>query len=238
MRTILNTKNITQPLIAYPFICAIYTSLVITLINLAGRMSFFILPKIGKIYIGVDFFLVPALFFVQNIVTEVYGYERCRQLNQVSILGVFIFLSYSQISALLPIPQHIANQEAFNIVISTYSRHIFAFLFALYFGAIANQYLISKLKVTWKGKFLWARSISATFVGDFIYQVVGSLISRYGILNIHDILSYDLLSYTYKILFEILSIPLVYAISFYLKNLENMDIYDTTVDYNPFKLRI
>lgn len=238
MKKILDTKEITKPLFAYPLICAVYTSLIITLVALAGRLSFLTLPIAGKVYIGVDFFLVPLLFFTQNVVTEVYGYERCRQLTQLSVIGVLFFFGYNQVSTLLPMPMDIQYQQAFNEVASTYSRHLIAFLFALYFGAIVNQYLISKLKVSWSGKFLWLRSIASTFIGDFTYQVIGSLISRYGVLNIHDILSYDILSYSYKLLFELGSIPFVYMLSSYLKELEGIDIYDRNINYNPLKISL
>jgi uncharacterized integral membrane protein (TIGR00697 family) len=238
MSKILDTKEITKPLYAYPLICIMYTSMVIGLISLAGRLSFVIFPVAGRIYIGVDFFLVPLLFFFQNVVTEVYGYERCRQLNQMSIVGLLIFFGYSYFSTLLPIPKNISNQDAFNIVISTYTRHFVAFLFALYFGAMVNQYLISKLKIAWEGKWLWLRSIASTFLGDFTYQLIGSLISRYGVLHMPDIISYDLLSYVYKLAFEIMSIPFVYIASDYLKNLEEIDIYDKNADYNPFKFSL
>ncbi len=237
MNKILNTKEINS-LNAYPLICVINTSMIIVLVALAGRLSFINFPIIGKIYIGADFFLLPFIFFLQNVVTEVYGYERCRQLTQLSIVGILIFFVFSLFSTILPLPDKIANQEAFNTVIFTYPRHLIAFLFALYFGAIVNQYLISKLKVAWNGKSLWLRSIASTFLGDFTYQVIGSIISRYGVLKINEILTYDLLSYLYKLTFELCTIPFIYAASNYLKNLEGIDIYDTSVNYNPFKFSL
>lgn len=238
MKKILNTKEITKPLFAYPLICAVYTAMVITLVTLAGRLSFVMLPLVGKVYVGVDFFLLPLLFFTQNVVTEVYGYERCRQLTQLSIIGIFIFFAYSQFSTLFPMPDNIQGQTAFNVVIHSYTRHLVAFLFALYFGAIVNQYIISKLKVSWNGRSLWLRSIASTFIGDFTYQVIGSLISRYGVLKLHEILSYDLFSYGYKLFFELASVPFIYVVSNYLKDLEGIDIYDRNVNYNPLKFTL
>lgn len=88
------------------------------------------------------------------------------------------------------------------------------------------------------GNSLWLRSVASTFLGDFTYQIIGSLISRYGVLQFNEIISYDLLSYSIKILFELGSIPFVYVASNFLKNFEGIDIYDRNVSYNPFKMSL
>ncbi|GEM_PF-846066 len=235
---IFDAKKIHTPLRVYPLFCSIYTGAVITLLAFAGRLSYFNFPLIGKIYIGVDFYLVPVLFYFQNVITEVYGYERCRQLNQISIVGMIFFMGYSYLTTLMPLPEQIANQDAFNMVASTYPRHFIAFIFALYSGAIVNQYIIAKLKLRWNGKQLWLRSIISVFTGDFVYQIIGSLISRFGVLHMSEIFTYDLLSYFYKLSFELSSVPIVYILSNYLKNLEEIDIYDNNANFNPFKIKL
>lgn len=237
-KKIIDPKQIEKPLKAFALMSSLYTALVITAISLAGKLSYIHLFYMGRVYISTDFFLVPFIFYFQNVITEVYGYERCRRVIHIAVLSLTIFISYTYFATLFPVPKNKPVMSEFNDVIHTYPRHFIAFLFALFFGGITNDYFISKLKIRMKGSFLWFRSISATFIGDFIYQLVGSLISRLGTLHFAAIIPYDLLSYGYKLLFELASVPLVYIGSSYLKKVENLDIYDKGVNYNPFKTTI
>lgn len=238
MNYVIDTKQINKPLKAFSLLCSVYTALIITAISLAGKLSYIHLFFMGKVYIGTDFFLIPFIFYFQNIITEVYGYERCRRVIQIGVLSLTIFIAYTWFATLFPVPPTIKITQEFNDVIHTYPRHYLAFLFALFCGGIVNDYFISKMKVRLNGRMLWLRSISSTFIGDFIYQLVGSLISRLGTLHFAAIIPYDILSYLYKILFEMASVPLVYIGSTYLKNLENIDIYDRKASYNPLKISV
>lgn len=234
---VIDPKQINRPLKAFPLMCSLYSAMVITGISLAGKLSYFAVPGIGHVYIATDLFIVPFFFYFQNIITEVYGYERCRRVIQIAVISLTFFILYTSFASIFPNPKHV-NMPDFDEVIHTYPRHYIAFLFALYCGGFVNDFFISRLKITFNGKMLWLRSISSTFIGDFIYQVVGSLISRIGTLHFAAIIPYDLLSYGYKLLFELASVPIVYWVSAYLKKIENIDIYDRGTNYNPLKITI
>ena len=181
---------------------------------------------------------IPISFFIQDITTEVYGYEKSRHLVQLSVSILVIYILYLKITTLFPIPEVVNIDSSYNIVFNALPRHLFALILAIITGNLVNDYLLSKLKIRLKGKYLPFRFIVSTAIGEAILQTVGTTIAWFG--NLHftsEILPFIIFSYLYKVGFEALATPINYFICKRLKTAEGIDIYDVNVNYNPFIIK-
>ena len=145
--------------------------------------------------------LIPVVFFIQNIVTESYGYINSQKMLRTSLI---IFLIFVLINMFI---SYILTQNAYTTVINTLPRHTISFIIALYIGGTINNLILYKLKRFFNQNFLAMRFIASTIVGEFIFQTIAITLSWYGVYNFHNLIPLFIIPYTYKILFEILMTP-------------------------------
>ena len=173
-----------------------------------------------KIIITGGMFIVPFIFFIQDIITEVYGYYNARK---VLFNSLFLFMLYGAIFFTITsiIQKNSKNSiNDFQIISNTLPRQILSFTVSLAIGGTINNYILTKLKIFFHSRFLAMRFISATAIGEFFFQIIAVLIAWQGIFSITDILPIAILSYTYKILFEMISMPINIYICNHLKNIK------------------
>jgi len=179
--------------------------------------------------------LFPALFFFQDVITEVYGYARSRQLAWFISFALIFFVGYAYLIIHFPSPSYWHRNEAFYAIYSNLPRHLFALIIALFTGSIVNDYLMSKTKIKLRGRYLWMRSIGATMVGEAVLQIIACSFAWLGTLHFStQILPQIMFCYTYKIIFEVACIPFTYILSISLKKAEQIDYYDYHTNFNPF----
>ena len=92
------------------------------------------------------------------------------------------------------------------------------------------------MKVWMNGKRLWMRTIGSTIVGEGIDSVVFGVIAFAGLIPTSALVSVILSGYLVKVAFETLATPLTYLIVNKLKKVEEIDVYDRGINYNPFYL--
>jgi queuosine precursor transporter len=170
---------------------------------------------------------IPFTFFIQDITTEVYGYAKSKQLILLSIPIVVIYITYLKFTTLLPIPNVPNIGNSYNEVFNALPRHLIALLAAIAIGTTVNNFVLSKLKTRFKGKYLPLRFISSTAIGEASLQIIGTTIAWFGSLRFtSEILPFVIFSYFYKISFEAIMTPVNIYICKWLKNDEGIDVYD------------
>ena len=169
-------------------------------------------------------FFIPIVFFIQDIVTETYGYHNAKKMLHTTLVVFALYVLGLYVLALLPCKYNDQACENFSIVAKTLPRHTISFLLALAAGGTANNYILTKLKLVFNSKFLAFRFISSTAIGEAIFQLIAVLISWYGKYPIIDILPLAIASYVYKILFETLATPINLYVCHHLKIMQNKEI--------------
>src|ERR1035437_1923967 len=109
--------------------------------------------------------LFPLSYIFGDILTEVYGYKRDRS---VIWLGFFMALLMSVIFIIvgkLPPAPGWGNQDAYNVILGLTPRIVCASLIAYFFGVFSNSFVLAKMKILTKGRWLWTRTIGSTVVG-------------------------------------------------------------------------
>ena len=196
---------------------------------IAGKMM-----ALGSVTLPAAVILFPITYILGDVFTEIYGYKNMRTVIWMgfacSAFAVIIYM----ITIALPHPDFWGNQEAFATVLGTTPRVFAASLIGYLFGEFSNSMILSKLKVKTEGKKLWMRTIGSTIVGEAFDTVIFISISFWGTMPTETLLQMMLFQYMFKVCYEIIFTPVTYAVVRKLKKIEDMDTYDTDVNYNPF----
>jgi queuosine precursor transporter len=178
--------------------------------------------------------LFPLSYIFGDILTEVYGYGRSRKVIWTGFFAALAMSLVLWVVQVLPPAPGWNNQQAYESVIGFVPRIVIASLIAYFSGEFTNSYIMSRLKIITKGKFLWVRTIGSTLAGEGIDTAIFCMVAFYGILPASLLLSVIVSNYIFKCSVEILFTPLTYAIVRFLKQQEKVDVYDRGIRYNPF----
>ncbi len=180
----------------------------------------------------VGILLNPFIYSISNVTTEVYGIDISRNMMWWFLIlsPVFIFVSYLLIN--LHSPPSFHDQHAFSLIFSAMPRvciaGVIGSLVALHFNNVA----VSKLKILFKGKNYWFRSIIGTCGGEIVYNIVAYPIMYIYIYQYRDILHIVISVTIFKVVMTIALVPIEYFAQAWLKSKENSDAYDYNVSYN------
>jgi queuosine precursor transporter len=178
--------------------------------------------------------LFPLSYIFGDILTEVYGYARSRRVIWVGFFSAALLSLVLIIVGLLPAAAGWPYQEAYNRILGLAPRIVAASLIAYFAGEFSNSYILAKMKVLTKGRFLWARTIGSTLVGEGVDTLFFCLIAFAGVLSAPLLLAVILSNYIFKCLVEMLFTPFTYKIIKFLKEREHVDHYDYKTKFNPF----
>lgn len=132
-----------------------------------------------------------------------------------------------------PAPGFVGN-EAYTRVLGQIPRIIIGGWIAVWAGAIANDYVLAKMKVWTGGKHLWTRTIGSTIVGEFVNTVLFYVIALYAILPNNLLVTSILSGWFLKVAIETVLTPWTYWVVNKLKRAEQEDYYDQNTNFNPF----
>jgi uncharacterized integral membrane protein (TIGR00697 family) len=198
--------------------------------NLIGpaKISQIEVPFFGILTFGAGVLFFPISFIFGDILTEVYGYAGFIALAFASFMAWMIV-------ALPPAPFW-KNQDAYEIAFGSAWRVSLASLIAFAAGEFVNSFVLAKMKIMTKGKYLWSRTITSTIAGEAIDSVLFYPLAFYnsGIIPNDKLILVVMAQFFAKTLIEVLFTPVIYKIVAFLKKKENLDYFDTETNFNPF----
>lgn len=201
----------------------------------------FALPLIGATLVfGAGNIFFPISYIFGDILTEVYGYARARKVIWAGF-GAMIFATVmSQVIIHLPPsgaePFNAVLQPAIETVFGSTWRIVIASIFAFWIGDFVNAYVMARMKVFTRGRFLWMRTIGSTILGQGVDSLVFYPIAFYGIWSTESLALVLAFNFAFKVMVEVLMTPVTYGVVGWLKRAENEDYYDTATDFTPFSL--
>lgn len=181
--------------------------------------------------------LFPLSYIFGDILTEVYGYKNSRK---TIWLGFFMALLMSVIFIVvdkLPPAAGWNNQAAYDAILGLTPRIVCASLIAYFFGEFSNSFVLAKMKIWTRGKWLWTRTIGSTVVGELVDSSIFILIAFLGVLPNSLLFTLIVSNYFFKTGIEILFTPITYKVVKFLKVKENEDYYDHDTNFNPFTIQ-
>ena len=157
-------------------------------------------------------FLFPLTYVLGDVLAEVYGMRKARRAILIGfVLAGIASLTFWLVSVTPPAPGW-DNQGAWAAVLGFVPRIVLASLLGYLAGQFLNAYVLIKIKQrTDEGK-LWARLIGSTLVGEAADTVVFCLVAFGGILTGSTLANYVITGYVYKVLIEVIMLPVTYAV--------------------------
>ena len=186
---------------------------------------------------GAGALFFPISYVFGDILTEVYGYARARRVVWAGF-GALAFASFMSwaILAFPPAPGW-PHQEAYEIVFGATPRIVLASLMGYFAGEFCNSYVLAKMKVWTKGRFLWARTIGSTIVGEAVDSAIFYPVAFLWVWETDLVVRVMLMNYVLKVLTETVMTPLTYRIVNFLKRAEDEDYFDRDTNFTPFSLQ-
>lgn len=179
--------------------------------------------------------LFPLSYIFGDILTEVYGYRKARKVIWTGFGAAILMSVVLYVVQILPPAADWPNQQAYETLLGFVPRIVLASLIAYFAGAFSNAILMSVLKVRTKGKYLWLRTIGSTLLGEGIDTTIFCLVAFYGLFPDEILVSIIVSNYIFKTGVEVIFTPITYAIVNSLKRIEQVDVFDRGISYNPFR---
>jgi hypothetical protein len=178
--------------------------------------------------------LFPLSYIFGDILTEVYGYKKSRQVIWLGFFSALVMSLVFIVVGKLPSAPGWENQGAYDKILGLTPRIVIASLAAYFCGSFLNSFVLAKMKILTKGKWLWTRTIGSTIVGELVDSVIFIVIAFAGVLPGGLLITLVVSNYIFKTLVEVLFTPLTYKVVGFLKKNEQADIYDYQTNFNPF----
>ena len=157
-------------------------------------------------------FLFPLTYVVGDVLAEVYGFKAARRAILLGFgcsgLAVLSFWLV-QIS---PAAENWAGQAAFSEVLGFVPRIVLASLAAYLAGQLLNAWTLVLIKHRTGDKALWVRLLGSTVIGEAADTVVFCTIAFLGVINGAQFFGYVVLGYLYKVLVEVVLLPVTYRV--------------------------
>ncbi len=208
--------------------------------NLIGpaKIATLDLPLIGNVVFGAGVLFFPISYIFGDVLTEVYGYGRDRRAIWVGFAALIFAAVMAAIVVALPPASFWQNQPAYEIAFGNAWRVVAASMIAYFCGSFVNAYVMAKMKVWQEGRRLWMRTIGSTIFGEAVDSSLFYPLAFYnsGIIPNEALPSVMLAQFVTKTAVEALFTPLTYKVVAFLKSAENVDVYDRSTNFNPFKV--
>ena len=202
----------------------------------ASKPSFIVLPNGESWIFGAGVLFFPISYIIGDVLTEVYGYARARRViwTGFAALAFMAFMAWVVVS--LPPAEGWPHQGAYEAVFGNSWRIVIASMTAFWVGEFANSFVLAKMKLWSKGRFLWMRTIGSTVVGQGLDSLIFYPLVFWGIAGWppETLVQVVISQWLIKTAWEAFLTPLTYLVINTLKRHEGIDLFDEDTDFSPF----
>jgi len=188
--------------------------------------------NVGPFILPAAVIIFPLSYIFGDILTEVYGYRWARKVIWLGFFCNLLFVIFAWVGQILPPAPFWEGQKAYESILG-YTPRILAASFCGYLiGEFTNSFVLAKMKILTKGRWLWSRTIGSTIVGEGLDSLIFITLAFIGTPSF--MLVMILYHWLAKTAIEAAATPLTYLIVNFLKKKESLDTYDHQTNFNPF----
>jgi len=177
--------------------------------------------------------IFPISYIFGDVLTEVYGYRQARQVIWLGFACNLVAVVAIWLGQVLPAASFWDGQEAYERILGYTPRLLTASFLAYLVGEFANSFVLAKMKIATEGRWLWARTIGSTLVGEGLDSLVFITLAFVGTIPIGGLASAIVTQWLAKSVYEAAVTPLTYGVVNFLKRKEGLDVYDHETRFNP-----
>ena len=210
---------------------------------LSALFAVFVIPiaskmiDIGGTPASVSVLFFPVVYVIGDLLTEVYGYALARRALWYAIIARIIAVFVFGIVAVIPPAATFTHNDAYDFVLGQAPLIAPASIAATFIGDIVNNYIVAKLKIWTKGRYMGLRFVVSTFGSQLtntaIFYTFGLVLT--GVLPLALLLPSVLVGTLTKAVVEMVLLPVSVPLARKLKKIEGIDFYDRGTDFNPLK---
>ena len=191
---------------------------------------------VGPISLTGGLIVFPVSYIINDVVCEVWGYQKARLLIWTGFAMNFFFVTLGAICDWIPAAPYWTNDAGFHAIFGLAPRIAAASFLAFLVGSFVNAYVMSRMKLKSGGKNFSARAIMSTVYGEAADSVIFFPLALGGVVPT-DVLPVLIISQVVlKTLYEILVLPVTIRVVRATKRHENEDTFDNGVSYSVWKV--
>lgn len=118
---------------------------------------------------SVAIFLIPILFSINDVITEVHGKERARSVIWSGLIVIFLLFLVTTFFTWLPPALFFQSKEpAYDLIFGMSARFAFASLMAFAISDFLDVFIFSAIRKSLGKKALWLRNNVSNIVAQFV----------------------------------------------------------------------
>ena len=196
----------------YPFLVAVFASLLLISNVAATQPVEFRFGGSFSLILDGAFVLFPFAYVMGDVLSEVYGFKATRHAVYTGFGIAFAAMLYFQLVIALPKTEGWDDSAFVTLLGMSAPQMLFAGLAGFIVGQTLNSWTLVLIKQRTRERFLWARLMGSTVVGELGDTVVFCLIAApiIGLTTAGDIANYIVVGVIWKILVEACCLPITY----------------------------
>jgi uncharacterized integral membrane protein (TIGR00697 family) len=177
--------------------------------------------------------IFPVSYITGDVLTEVYGYRQARRVIWLGFFCNALMVAAIWAGQILPPASFWDAQPAYERILGYTPRLLLASLLAYLVGEFANSFVLAKMKIATRGRWLWMRTIGSTLVGQGLDSAVFLTLAFAGTIPTTALAGAVVTQWLAKSAYETLATPFTYLVVNLLKRKEGVDVYDHDTQFNP-----
>ena len=208
-------ENLTKTKL-YSILTGMFCALVI-MSNILGTKTI----KFEWIMLPCSILTFPALFVINDILSEIYGFVMTRNVIYLgfilNMLAVFLY------SIAIMLPSNSPNVEAFSTILSTTPRLFIAGLCSYFISNIINSKILVSLKEKYYDQ-LFARCMLSTVVGEAVDSIIFISVGFFGVFSLDLIVTMICCQVLFKSLYELIAYPITRKIIYVIRTIDDGEL--------------
>ncbi len=202
-----------------------------------GAVGRWLLDHSVLIY-GAGILFFPLSYLLGDVLTEVYGYARARRCVWAGFAAMLFLAFMSWVVVALPPAPGWEGQAAYESVFGQVGRIVLASITAFWAGEFVNAFVMAKMKILTRGRYLWTRTVGSTLFGQGVDSMIFYPLAFLGVWETATVIEVMVTNWALKVLWEVVLTPVTYAVVNFLKRREGVDVFDEGTNFSPFRARV
>src|SRR5436190_16627010 len=182
---------------------ALFVTCLLTANTIAAKLI-----VVGGVVLTAGIVIFPLSYVLGDVLTEVWGYGAARRVIWLGFACNAVMVAAIWIGGELPPAPFGASQFAYDEMLGFAPRLLVASFLAYLAGEFANAFVLAKLKVATRGRFLWIRTIGSTVVGQALDSAVFVTLAFAGSVPVGGLAAVIAGQWLVKTLYEAAATPL------------------------------
>src|SRR5438132_3195907 len=138
--------------------------------------------SVGPLTVTGAIVIFPLAYLFGDVLTEVWGYATARAVIWSGFAANVVAVCFVAAAVVLPASPQYGDQAAYARILGQTPRLVLASIVAYLAGEFLNAFVLAKLKVLTRGRFLWTRTIGSTLLGQGVDSIIFITLAFAGVL--------------------------------------------------------